>query len=66
MNLKEIKKELLKLSKQSKETYNESITEVLSGYNNKDWKKYISFDKNKYKRNYIYKSDDLEIILICW
>ena len=43
-----------------------SSRKILCNYNEDDWKNYVIFDNNNYKRNLIYKNDLFEIILICW
>ena len=35
-------------------------------YNGDDWRRYISFDENKYKRNIVCRGKYVEIVLICW
>tara|TARA_Y200000002_G_C22581575_1_gene621105 strand:+ start:322 stop:801 length:480 start_codon:yes stop_codon:yes gene_type:complete len=39
---------------------------ILKAYNSFDWKSYIKFDKDNYKKNLIYRNMDFEIFLVCW
>lgn len=43
-----------------------SLRPFLEKYEDDDWKRYISFDDKKYKRNVLYKGKFVEIVLICW
>ena len=35
-------------------------------YSGDDWKKYVSFTDDTYKKNLVKKNDELEMIVICW
>lgn len=35
-------------------------------YSGDDWKKYVSFSDDTYKKNLVKKNDELEILVICW
>jgi cysteine dioxygenase len=35
-------------------------------YSGDDWKKYVSFSEDKYKKNLVKRNDKLEIFIICW
>jgi len=35
-------------------------------YSGDDWKKYVSFSEDKYKKNLVKRNDQLEIFVICW
>jgi len=39
---------------------------ILSSYNSNDWKQYISFDKQDYKKNLVYRDNNFEIFVVCW
>lgn len=66
MNLTKLKKELTTLFKDDKEIDQKIIFDLLKNYNQDDWKDYVFFDENNYKRNYVYKSELFDIIVICW
>ena len=38
----------------------------LENYNEDDWKKYIKFSDDHYKRNLIVSTDYTDVYLICW
>jgi cysteine dioxygenase len=60
MNLKDITKEL------ENNPNIQKIKLILNNYNSDDYKEYINFDENNYKRTIIHTCDDFDIILICW
>ena len=39
---------------------------ILSSYNSTDWKQYISFDKQDYKKNLVYRDNNFEMFVVCW
>lgn len=39
---------------------------ILSSYNSNDWKHYISFDKQDYKKNLVYRDNNFEMFVVCW
>ena len=39
---------------------------ILSSYNSNDWKQYISFDKQDYKKNLVYRDNNFEMFVVCW
>jgi len=39
---------------------------LVNDYTGTDWKKYVSFSDNKYKKNLVKKDDNLEMLIICW
>ena len=39
---------------------------ILSSYNSNDWKQYISFYKQDYKKNLVYRDNNFEIFVVCW
>ena len=42
------------------------LQEALQNYKGHDGKKYINFDTNNYKRNYVVQTNSYELIIICW
>ena len=43
-----------------------SLTNIVSGYNSDDWKKYIKINQKCYNRNIIKKNDTMELVIITW
>ena len=39
---------------------------ILKQYNSTDWKKYIDFDEENYKKNLFYRDKDYEMFIVCW
>jgi cysteine dioxygenase len=39
---------------------------ILSSYNSNDWKQYIFFDKQEYKKNLVYRDNNFEMFVVCW
>ena len=39
---------------------------ILSSYNSNDWKHYISFDKENYKKNLVYRDNNFVMFVVCW
>tara|TARA_B110001469_G_scaffold73793_1_gene69994 strand:+ start:4874 stop:5272 length:399 start_codon:yes stop_codon:yes gene_type:complete len=39
---------------------------ILNYYNSTDWKQYISFDKQDYKKNLVYRDNNFEMFVVCW
>ena len=39
---------------------------ILSSYNSTDWKQYISFGKQDYKKNLVYRDNNFEMFVVCW
>jgi len=44
----------------------DSLVYLVKNYNGNDWKDYVSFNQEKYKKNLVIKNDKLEIFVICW
>jgi len=66
MNLPQLKEELNTLFKEDIKVDQNIIFDILKKYNQNDWKDYAFFGEQDYKRNYVYKSDLFDIIVICW
>lgn len=43
-----------------------SVIPLINSYNSQDWKNYISYEKNTYTRNLIYRNNNFEMYLIYW
>ena len=43
-----------------------SVIPLINSYNSSDWKKHITYEKNAYTRNLIYRNDNFEMYLIYW
>tara|TARA_B110000285_G_C14981269_1_gene541492 strand:+ start:329 stop:754 length:426 start_codon:yes stop_codon:yes gene_type:complete len=39
---------------------------ILSFYNSTDWKQYVSFNEEEYKKNLVYRDNNFEIFVVCW
>ena len=39
---------------------------ILSSYNSTDWKQYVSFNKENYKKNLVYRDNNFEMFVVCW
>ena len=44
----------------------DSFLYLVNDYNGNDWKDYVSFSEEKYKKNLVKKNDKLEMFIICW
>ena len=40
--------------------------DILKKYNSNDWKKYIEFCNENYKKNLFYRDRDYEMFIVCW
>lgn len=47
-----------------KNIYN--IREIVNKYDGEDWKEYLEYCEEKYKRNRVYIDENIEILVICW
>lgn len=65
MDLKELENKLKNIVSKSRKWW-DTILSLLKEYNSDDWKQYVVFDNKQYTRNYVYKSDLFDIIVICW
>ena len=53
----------------SKNISNKKLNEcipLVEEYSGNDWKKYVSFSDDTYKKNLVKKNDELEMLVICW
>lgn len=66
MNLLELKNKLSFLFACKNPFDMKDVFSLLEKYNSDDWKKYEKFNKESYSRNYFYRDDLIEIIIICW
>ena len=39
---------------------------ILKQYNSDDWKKYVEFNEENYKKNLFYRDRDYEMFIVCW
>jgi cysteine dioxygenase len=39
---------------------------ILSSYNSTDWKQYVAFNKEDYKKNLVYRDNNFEMFVVCW
>lgn len=39
---------------------------IVEQYSGDDWKKYVSFADDTYKKNLVKRNDKLEILVVCW
>lgn len=60
-SLKKIISELEKTDKKIHE-----LEYLLEGFNDENWKEYISFSDKSYTKNLIFRNEKYEIYLICW
>jgi cysteine dioxygenase len=44
----------------------ETLIPIIKEYSGQDWKKYVSFSDDKYKRNLVKRNDKIEMLIICW
>lgn len=44
----------------------ETLIPLVKEYSGEDWKKYVSFSDEKYKRNVVKSNDKIEMLIICW
>ena len=58
--------ELLSNPDPDKELDLEDIKQILFKYTKLDYKKYISYNNQTYKKNIIFSNDKFDLILICW
>ena len=42
------------------------LKNILENYTGQDWKDYVSFCCQKYKRNLVFINQSIEILIICW
>ena len=40
--------------------------QILKSYNSTDWKKFVNFDNDNYKKNLVYRDDKFEVFVVCW
>jgi hypothetical protein len=38
---------------------------ILSSYNLTDWKQYVAFNKEDYKKNLVYRDNNFEMFVVC-
>ena len=53
----------------SKNINNKKLDEYISfvdEYSGNDWRKYVSFSEDNYKKNLVKENDELEMLVICW
>ena len=43
-----------------------TIKSILEDYKSTDWKKWSNYSNKSYKRNLVYRDNEIEILLLCW
>jgi len=54
------------ISNKLKDNKLETLIPLVKEYSGEDWKKYVSFSDEKYKRNLVKRNDKIEMLIICW
>ena len=65
MSLLKLEKNFRKILSQ-KQISKEKGIELLSNYNSDDYKKYIKYSTENYSRNYVIKTEEFDILILCW
>ncbi|MDX2306146.1 MAG: cysteine dioxygenase family protein [Microscillaceae bacterium] len=51
---------------EEKPTSIQLLTPLIKQYKGQDWQKYVCFSDDCYTRNYVYRDEDFEILVLCW
>ena len=43
-----------------------SYQNIFRKFDSPEWKNYVSFDDNTYKKNLVFRNDNFELFVVCW
>lgn len=55
-----------KINEKIEHTTLKNLRHLLQEYNGDDWRAHCSFSEYRYKRNLVFKNDNMEMLIICW